>query len=128
MSSLMVADGEPAHVLGLVDPDSDLWTALNRDRLAVVQLLGWEHRSLADVFAGQAPAPGGAFRAAAFHQTSWGPLVAGAGGWLGVRLSEEPPMQVGWSMLARAVVEHAEIGPETDPLVHRRGRYLRPQP
>jgi len=127
VSSLMVADGEPAQVLALVDPDSDLWAELDRGRLAVVQLLDWEHRGAADVFAGVAPSPGGPFRAGQFTQTSWGPLIAGAGGWLGVRLVEEQPREIGWSVLARAVVEHVEVGEDVDPLVHRRGRYVRPR-
>lgn len=126
VSSLMVADGEPAYVLALVDPDSDLWEQLLRERVAVVQLLTWEHRSVADVFAGVAPSPGGQFRSAEFSQTPWGPLLQGATTWVGVRLSEAEPVEVGWSVLAQARVEHVEIGVETSPLVHRRGRYVRP--
>jgi hypothetical protein len=34
---------------------------------------------------------------------------------------------VGWSRLVDTVVEHVEIGEEREPLVHRRGRYVRPQ-
>jgi hypothetical protein len=45
---------------------------------------------------------------------------------VGVRLSEAEPLEVGWSVLAQARVEHVEIGVETSPLVHRRGRYVRP--
>jgi hypothetical protein len=43
-----------------------------------------------------------------------------------VRLAPEEPREVGWSMLADGVVEHVEIGVEVSPLVHRRGRYVRP--
>ena len=77
VSSLMVANGDPARLLGLVDPDSDLVEALESTGRALVQLLGWEHRGLADAFAGTAPAPGGLFRQAEFEQTPWGPRLVG---------------------------------------------------
>ena len=34
--------------------------------------------------------------------------------------------QLGWSLLLTCVVEHVEIGDDTDPLLHRRGRYVPP--
>ena len=83
VSSLMVAPGEPGRVLGLVDPDSDLALAVEETGTAVVQLLSWEHRDLADVFAGVAPAPGGAFRSATWDETRWGPVLAGVSAWAG---------------------------------------------
>jgi len=126
VSSLMLADGEPGTVLALLDPDSDLWQELHEQRTAVVQLLGWEHRGLADAFAGVAPAPGGAFRLGEWEQTDWGPVLTGASAWAGVRLVDRPAREIGWSVLAEAVVEHVETGEEQAPLVHRRGRYVRP--
>ncbi|MBA3310566.1 MAG: flavin reductase [Nocardioidaceae bacterium] len=126
VSSLLVAVGEPSHVLALLDPDSYFAEALQRDRVAVVQLLEWEHRDLADAFAGLAPAPGGVFRLGEWRQTEWGPLLVGASAWAGVRLVEDKPREVGWSVLVACVVEYAEIGAEVAPLVHRRGRYQRP--
>lgn len=130
ISSLLVADGEPGLVLGLLDEDSDLWDALVEQRTAVVQLLAWEHRALADAFAGVAPAPGGPFRTGEWEQTAWGPLLAGVSAWAGVRLVDGPARSVGWSVLAEAVVEHVQladsIAGEQDPLVHRRGRYVKP--
>jgi flavin reductase (DIM6/NTAB) family NADH-FMN oxidoreductase RutF len=126
VSSIMLAEGEPACVLALLDPDSDFWEQLLDVRVAVVQLLAWEHRLVADVFAGTMPSPGGPFRSASFEQSDWGPLLTGATTWAGVRLSEEEPRNVGWSALAVAVIEHVEIGSESDALLHRRGRYVRP--
>jgi flavin reductase (DIM6/NTAB) family NADH-FMN oxidoreductase RutF len=124
VSSLMVANGEPARVLMLVDPDSDLAAAVDRTRRAVLALLSWSHRHLADAFAGAAPAPGGPFRAAAFEPTAWGPLLADATTWAGLRL--ESAGTVGWSSLLTCEVERITIGEDDAPLVHRRGRYLRP--
>ena len=126
VSSLLVADGEPATLLALVDEESALWEALAGTRVAAVSLLGWEQRQVADVFAGVAPSPGGAFRTGSWTDTSWGPVVADTSAWAGCRLAEGEPRLVGWSLLLELAVEHVEIGPDSDPLVHRRGRYVRP--
>ena len=124
VSSLVVALGEPAHVLALVDPDSDLAEALGTAGTAVVGLLEWGHRAVADAFAGVTPSPGGPFRTGTWRQTDWGPLLEGVSGWAGVRLSGAPT-PVGWSVLLDTVVETLELTDERFPLVHRRGRYLR---
>ena len=124
VTSVLVANGEPARVLGLVDPDSELADVVGASGLAVVQLLQWADRSLADAFAGTAPAPGGAFAQATFVETDWGPRLHTAATWAGVRL--ESVADVGWSRLLTCTVEHVEIGDDGDALVHRRGRYVRP--
>ncbi|MDF1603031.1 flavin reductase family protein [Nocardioides sp. YIM 152315] len=124
VSSLMVANGEPARVLLLVDPDSELAEALTPPVRAVVQLLSWSHRDLADAFAGTAPAPGGPWRMAAFADTEWGPVLTGASTWAGV--SVESAAEVGWSLLLTCVIDSVTVGDDAEPLVHRRGRYVRP--
>jgi flavin reductase (DIM6/NTAB) family NADH-FMN oxidoreductase RutF len=126
VSSLMVATGEPAHVLALLDPDSSLSEALEVTRTAVVCLLEWDHHVLADAFGGQFPAPGGPFRLADWAQTRWGPRLSTARTWAGVRRCDAPAAEVGWTRLVDCVIEHVEIGEEVSPLVHRRGRYRRP--
>jgi flavin reductase (DIM6/NTAB) family NADH-FMN oxidoreductase RutF len=125
VSSFMVANGSPARVLALVDPESDLVAALHDIEMAVVQLLRWEHRDIADAFAGVAPAPGGVFTLGTWSESAWGPVLDGAGTWAGVRVTHEP-REVGWSVLLDAVVEHVEVGDDHEALVHRRGRYVRP--
>ena len=124
VSSLMVAAGEPAYLLALLDPDSDLAETLVASGAGVVSLLQWRHRQLAEVFAGLAPAPGGPFTQAEFEPTRWGPRLADAGSWAGVSLVGETP--VGWSTLVTCEVQHVELDEQDDPLVHRRGRYLEP--
>ncbi|GGF38404.1 hypothetical protein GCM10011519_10010 [Marmoricola endophyticus] len=121
VSSFLVADGEPARVLGLVDEDSELWDA-EPERL-VVALLSAGQEYLADVFAGLAPSPGGPFRQGSWEQSEWGPVPDGAAGWLGVRRVPEPPRHVGWGLLVEAVVEQVRLGPADDVLLHARGRY-----
>lgn len=126
MSSVMLANGSPPHALGLVDPDSEFADALARSAKAVIQLLEWPHRDLAEAFAGLAPAPGGVFTLGSWQDTRWGPRLEDASAWAGVRVAEEQ-RDVGWSLLVDAVIEHIEIGEESRPLVHRRGRYVKPQ-
>ena len=125
VSSVMVVNGEPARFVGLVDPDSDLADVLLSSSTAVVQLLAWRHRDLAEVFADTAPAPGGKFAQAGFTDTEWGPRLADVTTWTGVRLEES--RELGWSLLVTCRLEHVEVG-DDEPLVHRRGRYQRPQP
>jgi len=123
VSSMLVVAGEPGRVLGLVDPDSDLAAAIAANGRLAVSLLRWPHRGLADAFAGVAPAPGGAFRLGEWRPSEWGPVLADALAWAGCRLLTEP-RELGWSLLVEAVVERVDLGDDSQPLLHRRGRYF----
>ncbi|MFT4010084.1 MAG: flavin reductase [Nocardioidaceae bacterium] len=127
VSSLLVAVGEPGRVVGLLDPDSDFAARFEQTRRAVICLLEWPHRMLAEIFAGLAPSPGGPFAAASFEQTPFGPRLVSTATWCGVRLLDGPARAetVGWSWLVDCAIEELHVGPETDPLLHRRGRYTR---
>jgi flavin reductase (DIM6/NTAB) family NADH-FMN oxidoreductase RutF len=128
VTSVMVAAGEPSQVITLLDPDSDLAAVFEETGRAAVQLLDWRHRDLADMFAGLTPAPGGAFSQTTWQQTGWGPVLADVDVWAGVSLGS-PRFQrsttVGWLWLVCGVVEELRVGAESDPLLHRRGRYER---
>ena len=124
VSSVMVAGGAPGQLLALLDPDSDLRTTLEATGRGVVHLLQWEHRQLAEAFAGQFPAPGGAFTLGEWEQTSHGPRLLSAPSWALVEV--ESFSSVGWSDLVVARLESASIGEDENPLEHRRGRYQRP--
>jgi flavin reductase (DIM6/NTAB) family NADH-FMN oxidoreductase RutF len=125
VSSWLVVHGEPGRVVAALDPDSDLVDALRATVRAVVQLLHWPDRDLAEMFAGTMPAPGGAFRATTFVDTPFGPRLDRASTWAGVRLEAAEPL--GWSLLVTVVVEQVEVGDADEPwLVHRGGRDQRP--
>lgn len=126
VTSFLVASGEPARVVVLLHPDADLLERLEETSVGVVSLLEWRHREVAEVFAGQFPAPGGPFRHGEWLQTEWGPRLTSAPSWLGVRLDPRSRRTVGWSVLLEAVVQRVEVGDEEHPLLHRRGRYLHP--
>lgn len=128
VSSLLVADGEPARVLGLVDAESELWPVLLASGACAVSLLGPDDRQVADACAGLAPSPGGVFRTGTWADTAWGPVLADRS-FVGARLAAEP-REVGWSLLVELAVEQVELlDPGRDPgaLAYHRGGYL-PQP
>ena len=120
VSSVMVANGEPGRILGLLDPDSALSDALTRTGLGVVHLLEWADRDLAEAFGGVAPAPGGPFTLGTWTQTAHGPVLADRTHAL-VRV--ESTAEVGWSTLATVVIEDITVLEDHQPLEHRRGRY-----
>lgn len=124
VSSFLVAGGEPGRVLGLLDPDADVTGAVESTGRLVVQLLSWRHRDLAEAFAGTAPAPGGPFRTGDFEETAYGPLLSDATTW--ALVSVEDVRDVGWSRLVTGLVDEVEVGDDDEPLVHRRGRFVRP--
>lgn len=119
VSSVIVANGEPAHVLAVIDADSDWWSS--GPETAAVNVLAQDHRFLADAFAGTVPAPGGPFTLGSWTDSEWGPVLTESAGWLGVRLVEET-REVGWGLLVEGIVEQVELG-EADALIHLRGRY-----
>lgn len=127
LSSFLVADGAPAEVLGILDEDSALADLLlaGLTTTVTVNLLGDQHRQLADAFAGVAPAPGGPFTLGRWDESEWGPVLTDAPAWLGARLRAAPD-HAGWGLLIRGSVDHVEL--VGDPsgaaaLTYLRGRY-----
>ncbi len=124
VTSLMLAHGDEPRLLALVDPDSDLFEALRGSGRAVVVLLSWDDRGLAEAFAGTAPAPGGPFRMAEFVEGAYGPRLASAATFAEISLDSD--VVVGWSALVTCRVDRVVVGDEDGPMLgHRRGRYFR---
>ncbi|MCW2747430.1 MAG: flavin reductase [Nocardioidaceae bacterium] len=127
VSSLMIADGQPARLVGLMDEDADFVDRLRETGVFVVNLLTAEHRLLADAFARVGPAPGGPFTLGSWSTSEWGPVLDDAAGWLGARWNGVEA-SLGWPMLIEAEIEHAEVsGTSPAPMMHLRGRYEDPQ-
>ena len=129
LSSFLLADGDPAELLGLLDEESDLADLLATSGTVAVNLLGWEHRFLADAFAGVAPAPGGPFRLGTWTDTPWGPVLDDAVGWVGARLRAPLGEHAGWGLLVRAEVERVVLRDAGAALLTSvRGRYRAAEP
>jgi flavin reductase (DIM6/NTAB) family NADH-FMN oxidoreductase RutF len=123
LSSVLLADGDPAEVVGLLDPASDLAAVLEPGTRLVVNLLAAGQGAVADAFARVAPSPGGPFRTGTWTDGPSGPRLQGAQGWVEAVLREEPLPGVGWALLVRAEVTGAEVDPDAAGMVHHRGRY-----
>jgi 3-hydroxy-9,10-secoandrosta-1,3,5(10)-triene-9,17-dione monooxygenase reductase component len=120
VSSMLVADGEPGRVLGLIDEESDFWDAVQDTRRFAVIPLTPADRQLADRFAGLMPAPGGLFAGGDWAATEYGPVPQGHGTWAGCRLESDRPC--GWAQLVEAVIDTVSFGAD-EPLIHYRGQY-----
>lgn len=121
VSSTVVVDGEPGRLIGLIDDESDLWSAARATGRFAVTPLGTAHRQLADRFAGLLPAPGGLFKGYEWTDTPYGPVPADVATWAGCRV--DTAREFGWALLVEATIETVELGADAAPLVHFRGRY-----
>jgi 3-hydroxy-9,10-secoandrosta-1,3,5(10)-triene-9,17-dione monooxygenase reductase component len=122
VSSTMVVEGVPGRVLGLIDPESSLWEAVEETGQFAMAPLREADRRLADAFAGLFPAPGGPFTGHGWRDTEFGPVLAELSTWAGCRLASTRPC--GWALLVEATVEQAELGaPDAATLLYYRGRY-----
>jgi flavin reductase (DIM6/NTAB) family NADH-FMN oxidoreductase RutF len=121
VSSVLVADGDPGRVLGLVDDESDLWAAASAAGRFAVCPLPAGREQVADRFAGLAPAPGGLFVHDRWLDTAYGPVLAPAGTWAGCRLDRA--RRYGWALLVEATIEQITLADDGAALFHYRGRY-----
>jgi len=123
VSSLVVAEGEPALIYCLLGPTTDFLDVVTQTGRFVVHVCATEHREAADVFAGLRPSPGGLFAGRSFTDTSFGPLLAGFGtvalcSLVGVR-------EESFSSLMSAHIDEVLLDDLADPLVYFRGGYRR---
>lgn len=124
VSSVLVVDGAPGRVVGILDEESDLWTAVERTGRFAVIVLGADDQQVADRFAGLLPAPGGLFRDGNWTATPYGPVpVSPDPTWAACRLDAARPY--GYGLLIEAVVDEVTLATPAPPLVHVRGRYHR---
>lgn len=122
VSSVLVADGDPGRVLGLIDDESDLWAAIEESALFTVCPLGVGERRLADRFAGLEPAPGGLFaQGEQWRETRYGPVPAGERTWAGCLIATSQPL--GWGRLVEGTIQELTLGTEDAPLIRHRGHY-----
>jgi 3-hydroxy-9,10-secoandrosta-1,3,5(10)-triene-9,17-dione monooxygenase reductase component len=122
VSSVLVVDGDPGRVLGIVDEESTLWDVMQVTGHAVVTMLHQGEHLLADRFAGLLPSPGGLFVDGTWVDSRFGPVPADAVTWAGIAL--DGASAFGYGMRIEATIEELHV--TTDPLaplLHVRGRY-----
>lgn len=122
MSSVLVADGEPPEILGLIAPTTELFGVLSETGRFVVHVLERDDWKLADIFAGLRPNPGGLFAGLSVEVSDYGPVIRSPVVAFCTLVAIET---VGYHELVRATVDRVDAGDITDPLVHFRGRYRR---
>ena len=123
VSSVLVAQGEPWRLVGLLGDTSELWEAINDTRAFVVHILEEEHRELAERFALSRPSPGGLFRGLDIEDSSWGPVVPALGSRAYCR--QEGLTEAGYHNLVTGAIEQVVLHELERPLVFFRGRYRR---
>ena len=121
VSSMLVAEGAPSLVLGLMTDTSDLWERITESGAFVVHILARRDRIVADRFAGLRPSPGGLFADMEVADTGWGPVMASFPDRVYCRFLDAS--QAGYQQLVRGEIERIELSDLTDPLVYFRGRY-----
>ena len=121
VSSVLVAEGQPAHLLGLIDPTSAFWEAMWETRTFVVHVLAAGDRALAERFSEIRPPIRGPFERLEVADSPWGPVLAGSRPRAACRLAGSTP--VGYAALVEGVIEQLELPDLEDPLAYLHGRY-----
>jgi len=121
VSSVLVAEGQPARLLGLIDPTSAFWEAVQETRGFVVHVLGASDRALAERFSEIRPPVHGPFDRLEVAQSPWGPVLGGKRPRAACRLAGSVP--VGYAELVEGLIEQLELHDLEDPLAYLHGSY-----
>ena len=121
VSSILVAEGRPARLLGLIDPTSAFWEAAQEIRAFVVHVLAAGDRALAERFSEVRPPIRGPLERLAVAASPWGPVLGGSRPRAACRLAGSTP--VGHAELVEGVIEQLELPDLEDPLAYLHGRY-----
>jgi flavin reductase (DIM6/NTAB) family NADH-FMN oxidoreductase RutF len=129
VASILVAEGQPAMILGLIDPLSAFADAVVDSCRFVVHVVAEAQAKLADQLAGRSPTALDRFDDLEVSQSPWGPVLHD----LTTRAycTVLDATEAGESNLIRAAVDEIELsGTPPAPLVYVRGFYraVRPLP
>jgi 3-hydroxy-9,10-secoandrosta-1,3,5(10)-triene-9,17-dione monooxygenase reductase component len=120
VSSVLIAEGAPAEVLGLIDPLSSFWDCARETGRFLVHVLTSDQLRLAEKFALRFP--GDPFEGEEVRPTAWGPALA--------RLSTRAACtllassEVGYARLLQGRIDDIVLGDgAVRPLVYYRGDY-----
>jgi 3-hydroxy-9,10-secoandrosta-1,3,5(10)-triene-9,17-dione monooxygenase reductase component len=121
LSSVVIAEGEPSVICGVLNPTTDLWARIRDTKTFVVHILERRHRSLADAFAGLRPSPGGLFATEPASFSPHGPLLTDIPTRGRCRLVDE--VAAGHQRLLKGEIEAIDLAELDEPLIYYRGRY-----
>jgi 3-hydroxy-9,10-secoandrosta-1,3,5(10)-triene-9,17-dione monooxygenase reductase component len=121
VSSVLVAEGQPARLLGLIDPTSAFWEAMQVAGAFVVHVLAFGDRALAERFSEIRPPIRGPFERLEVAESPWGPVLGGSRPRAACRLAGTTT--VGYGELVEGVIEQLELFDLEDPLAYLHGRY-----
>jgi 3-hydroxy-9,10-secoandrosta-1,3,5(10)-triene-9,17-dione monooxygenase reductase component len=121
VSSVLVAEGQPARLLGLIDPTSAFWEAMQEARAFVVHVLAVGDRALAERFSEIRPPIRKPFDGLQVAGSPWGPILAGSRPRAACRLAGSTP--VGHGELVEGVIEELELPDLEHPLAYLHGGY-----
>jgi 3-hydroxy-9,10-secoandrosta-1,3,5(10)-triene-9,17-dione monooxygenase reductase component len=121
VSSVLVAEGQPARLLGLIDPTSAFWEAAQETGAFVVHVLAAGDRALAERFSEVRPPIRGPFERLEVAVSPWGPVLGGSRPRAACRLAGSAT--VGYAELVEGVIEQLELPDLEDPLAYLHGSY-----
>ena len=121
VSSIIVAEGRPSALIGLINPTTDLWDAIRESERFVVHILDDSRRELAERFAGLRPSPGGTFRGLVVQRGDHGPVLTDLTERAHCTLFDT--IDAGYQRLVRGLIQEVEVSELVSPLVHFRGGY-----
>ena len=123
VASVLVAEGDPARLLGLIGPTTDLAERIEQTGAFVVHVLGAADQLLAERFAERRPPVQPQFEGIEASPSPWGPVLAGSRPLAACRVVERRP--IGTADLVEAIIEELVVGELADPLAWQRGAYRR---
>ncbi len=126
VSSLVVADGEPPVVSGLIAETTDLYAVVMETERFVIHVLRDDDSRLAEIFAGLRPNPGGPFANLQTRGSEWGPVIDSQGTRTFCRLTRVS--DAGYQKLITGTIEKIELDELESPSVYFRGRFRRLAP
>jgi flavin reductase (DIM6/NTAB) family NADH-FMN oxidoreductase RutF len=109
------------RLLGLIDPTSAFWEAMQEARAFVVHVLAVADRALAERFSEVRPPIRGPFDGLEVAGSPWGPVLAGIRPRVACRLVGSTPVDHG--ELIDGVIEEVELLDLEDPLACLHGSY-----
>lgn len=121
VSSLVVADGEPALVLGLINDTTDLFEAVMSSEAFIVHVVEEHQHVYSERFAGLRPSPGGLFAGLDVADGPHGPVLRDLPVRAYCRLDGVSP--AGFHQVVAGRIEGLDLGEPGLPLIRFRGRY-----